>query len=104
VVDIYNDKSPQSVNSGWGFFLVEKVIIWYNNSSVNKLKVADSLDKKYALIFTEREIHDLKTILTIFSARCLPPDRDLTEEQKNILESTKSIASKIDRADPENAI
>ena len=51
--------------------------------------------KKYAMILSEREFHDMRTILTI-AATSLPADEKLNSEQKKILSSIKSIAEQMD--------
>ena len=50
--------------------------------------------KSYTIELTERELHDLKTILVGFGGMCIPSKA--TDEQKKILESAYCIAAKID--------
>ena len=50
--------------------------------------------KKYVMVLTEREFHDMKTILTI-AATNLPIDDKLNSEQKKLLSSIKNIAKQM---------
>ncbi len=57
--------------------------------------------KKYVMVLTEREFHDMRTILTI-AATNLPADEKLNSEQKKILSSIKNIAKQMDDTESGN--
>lgn len=58
-------------------------------------KGCDEMDRKYVLMLSEREMHDMTAIL-IMAATKLPSDSELTLEQRKILSSIDGIAKQLD--------